>query len=503
MSRVLFLRPPIAFALSSSTSHVCPPLGLAYVAAAARAAGHDTTCIDASGEAPFQRIAAGHGVIQVGLTTAQMLERIEHAAPQVIGISVMFSQDWPAARQLISAIKARFPQTYIVAGGEHISAVPVWCLEQCAALDACVQGEGESAIVALLDAHTAGRSPSGIGGIAYREAGRIQQAARGARAAIGSIAAPAWDLLPLEPYLAHGLSYGVNRGRTMPILASRGCPYSCTFCSSPMMWTTLWAARPVADVIAEMADAIERYRAECFDFYDLTAIVRRDWVLEFCQAIIDRGWRISWQMPAGTRSEALDRDVLTLMRQSGNQFIIYAPESGSEATLAAMNKRIRLGRMQQSIRDAVEVGMSVKLNIIMGMPGERWRDLLATTWFLIRMAWLGVEDAFAASFTPYPGSALFTEMRDAGQLPPIDDDYLRSLASISSFAHSRSYSPHLSNRSITAMRVVSMVLFYGVGFLRKPSRVLRLIRNLWRNREESRLELGLVDLKARWLGRRA
>lgn len=267
------------------------------------------------------------------------------------------------------------------------------------------------------------------------------------------------------------------------------------------MWTTKWTARPVADVISEMADLIQQYGAECFDFYDLTTIVRRDWILEFCQAVEDRGWHISWQMPAGTRAEALDRDVLEAMYRSGNRYVVYAPESGSEATLKAINKRVHLDRMTESIRVAVGLGMSVKLNAIMGLPSETTRDLWATTRYLARMAWIGVEDTFVACFTPYPGSELFASMRAEGRLPPIDDDYFRSLGSISSLTLSRASSGQLSDRTITAFRVSSMVLFYSITFLRRPSRIVRMIRNLWNNREESRLELGLLDMKARLLGR--
>lgn len=269
------------------------------------------------------------------------------------------------------------------------------------------------------------------------------------------------------------------------------------------MWTTRWTPRPVADVIDEMSELMRQYGAECFDFYDLTTIVRRDWILEFCQAIQDRGWNISWQMPAGTRAEALDREVLEAMYRSGNRYIVYAPESGSEATLKAVNKRIQLGAMSESIRHAVEIGMSIKLNTIMGLPNETPRDLWATTVYLAKMAWLGVEDTFVACFTPYPGSALFASMRDAGRLPPLDDTYFRSLSGISSITTSRSRSTLMSDRTITAFRLSSMLLFYAIAFVRRPSRVIRLIRNVWRNQEESRLELGLVDLKARLRGRNA
>jgi len=151
----------------------------------------------------------------------------------------------------------------------------------------------------------------------------------------------------------------------------------------------------------------------------------------------------------------------------------------------------------------VGLGMSVKLNAIMGLPSETTRDLWATTRYLTRMAWLGVEDTFVACFTPYPGSALFTSMRDEGRLPALDDDYFRSLGAMTSLTQSRANSPRLSDHTITFFRITSMLLFYTITFLRRPSRLVRLVRNVWRNREESRLELGLVDMKARLLGRSA
>ena len=500
---VLLLRPPASFSTTSSTSHVCPPLGLAYIAAAARAAGHAATCIDACGEAPFQQTPDVGGTVRVGLSTTEIIERIARTSPDVIGISVLFSQDWPLARETATAIKAAFPQVVMVSGGEHVSALPELCLEQCGALDICVVGEGEATFVAVLSALAHGHPLAGVDGIVYRTATGTRRTSARPRLNVDKLPRPAWDLLPIDAYLKHGLSYGVNRGRTMPLLASRGCPYSCTFCSSPSMWTTKWTVRPVEDVMAEIADLMQRHGAECFDFYDLTTIVRRDWILEFCQAIEDRGWKISWQMPAGTRAEALDREVLDAMYRSGNRYVVYAPESGSEATLKAINKRVHLDRMTESIRHAVAIGMSVKLNAIMGLPNETARDLWATMRYLTRMACLGVEDTFVACFTPYPGSALFASMRDEGRLPPLDDAYFRSLGAITSLTQSRASSPRLSDQTITFFRVTSMLLFYGITFVRRPSRLLRLARNVWRNREESRLELGLVDMKARLLGRSA
>jgi radical SAM superfamily enzyme YgiQ (UPF0313 family) len=97
---------------------------------------------------------------------------------------------------------------------------------------------------------------------------------------------PAWDLFPLENYLSEGHGWGVNRGRSMPIVASRGCPYQCTFCSNPNMWTTRWVVRKVDNVIEEIVLYINKYNATNFDFQDLTAIVKKDWIKDFCLKLI-------------------------------------------------------------------------------------------------------------------------------------------------------------------------------------------------------------------------
>src|SRR6185436_3915128 len=97
-------------------------------------------------------------------------------------------------------------------------------------------------------------------------------------------------------YLANNLSYGVGRGRTMPILATRGCPFKCTFCSSPTMWTQRWSPRDPRSVVDEMQSYVERYGATNFDFYDLTAIIRKDWIVQFCRELLDRQLNITWQL---------------------------------------------------------------------------------------------------------------------------------------------------------------------------------------------------------------
>src|SRR6185369_13247431 len=169
-------------------------------------------------------------------------------------------------------------------GGEHVTACPEYTLNDCPAVNACVIGEGEETFLELLKAPRL----SGVAGLAYREAGRpVLTAARARVRDVDAIAEPDWEVFPLERYIDAGQTYGADLGRCMPILASRGCPYECTFCSSPSMWTTLWRARKPELVAAEMQKYMSRYAVTNFDFYDLTAIVDRAWILRFCKLLVD------------------------------------------------------------------------------------------------------------------------------------------------------------------------------------------------------------------------
>jgi radical SAM superfamily enzyme YgiQ (UPF0313 family) len=508
MSSIVLLRPPMVVPKWAHAESKCPPLGLAYVAAAVRNAGYAVRCVDALGEAPFQCIVLENpNFLTYGLSTPEIVERVGKC--DILCVSLMFSHDWPIAKAIIQAIARANPHLTVICGGEHVTAVPQFCLDDCPEIDICVLGEGEETIVEVLGAVTSGGPLQGIRGIMFRKdpntadrTGTLLPVLTASRARIRGLEAitwPAWDLFPLENYLKNELGYGVNPGRTVPLLASRGCPFECTFCSNPKMWTTRWQARDVDDVIAEMEYDIREYGAQNFDFYDLTTIIRKDWIKEFCQKLIDKKLNITWQMPAGTRSEALDAEVLHLMRLSGQQHLGYAPESGSPTSLKAIKKKINLDVMKSSIAAAVREGMDVKLSMIMGFPHETRKEIFESYRFLIDVALLGVHDVYIACFSPYPGSELFDQLRASGQIKSMDADYFLMLTSYSDIRYSYSYSPSISNRQLTAYRLGGMALFYAVSYLRHPWRLFRVLRNVWLGKQESRLDMALGQFKNRWL----
>lgn len=493
---IVLLRTSMVVPKWAMNTATCPALGLAYIAAAIRNAGFDVRCVDAVGEDPLKRIILENpNFLSFGLSIPEIVEQVGQC--DVIGISLMFSHDWPIAKSIIETLRQTNPEATIICGGEHVTAVPEFCLDDCPEIDICVLGEGEDTIVELLNALDNGSSWEDIPGIAHRgEGGPTKTAARKRIPNLDDIAWPAWDLFPLENYLANGLGYGVNPGRTIPLQVARGCPYQCTFCSSPQMWTTKWNPRSPDKVIEEMQYYIDNYGAQNFDWYDLTSIVKKDWIVEFCEKVIERDWNITWQMPSGTRSEALDDETLRLMFLSGQRNISYAPENGSPATLKLIKKKIDLDTMKESIRSALKVGMNVKLNMIMGFPHEKKKHIFETLVFLKDMALLGVHDVNIACFSPYPGSELFTQLQESGAIKEMDSDYFLMLTSYTDLRFSFSYSPYIGDRELTFYRLGGLFMFYMTSYLTHPTRLFRVISNLIQGREESRLDSalrGLVD----------
>lgn len=491
MAKVSLVRVPNLFAGGALTLSATPPIGLAYLAGSVREAGHEVHLIDSLGldterVYPFD----GKNLFVNGLTMEQILAVVPKDS-KYIGVSLAFSHEWPLAKRVCAALKKAFPDAVLFVGGEHATAMAEFCFADCPAIDYCVLGEGEETVVELLETLEAGRSPGAVQGLALRDGrgGALRTPSRQRIRAIDEIVPPAWDLVPLENYLSRGYSFGVNIGRSIPIIATRGCPYQCTFCSNPQMWTTRWLARKPAEVVAEMERYARLYRVENFDFYDLTVVVKRDWIIDFCRLLIARRLGITWQLPSGTRSEALDAEVTGLMYRAGCRNMSYAPESGSPETLELIKKKVKPERMLESVRTTIANGLNVKANIIVGFPRERLKNILETYAFIVRMAAAGLHDLSVWTFSPYPGSELFDDLRREGRIPEFTDAYFTSLLSYSDLKNVRSWNHRFSDRQLKILRLGGLLLFYAASYAFRPLRFVRNIRNILNHTPESRLEM--------------
>ncbi|MBI4040709.1 MAG: B12-binding domain-containing radical SAM protein [Deltaproteobacteria bacterium] len=497
---ICLIRPPSVTTLEGMGDDAVAPIGIAYLAATMEVCGHKVQVIDAPGEALGRYYSEKEipEILCLGLTHEELIARIDPTS-EVIGISCMFSLEWLTTRSLIKKIGDAFPEAIIVAGGEHITAVPEHSMETCPAITYAVLGEGEQIFADLVERIENKGDPTEVSGICYSKEGKILRGQFRKRIReLKTIPPPAWHLLPIDNYLDKHVMSGVDLGRSMPIMASRGCPYRCSFCSSPQMWGTTWMVRPPQEVFNEICDYRNRYRATNFDFYDLTMIIKRSWIIEFCNLVINSGIKITWQLPSGTRTDVIDAEITDLLYRSGCGFITYAPESGSKEMLKKIQKRISKKKMLKSMRSAVKSGLNVKASILLGFPGEKIRYVFESLLFIVQMALCGIEDISIFPFSPYPGSEFFNTLKKDG-LIALDDDYYRHLMRGTAAlpgANSLCYSEY-SVRTLKFFCLFGTFLFYAISFLRRPNRFFQLWCNVLYQTPKTRLQRALVILRSR------
>ena len=482
-NRVITLCRPFAVLTKNSySSPVTLPLGLAYLGSVLEKAGYKIKIIDATGEekpAKIKRSSNNLFNIQ-GLTSKEILEKIDPNT-FIFGITLMFSSEWFAHRPLIEEIKKKYPKIIIVAGGEHASAIPEYILKDCPSIDYIIGGEGEFSMLEFSYNMFNGKNVSDIHGIYFinKENKFVDNGSSKRIEYIDKLPRPAWHLLKPQNYFTDFFTIGLAKGklRNMPILATRGCPYQCTFCSSPTMWTTRYIMRDPKEIVDEIEWLIKEYEANDFEFFDLTAIIKKNWILEFCNEIKKRGIdNITWQLPVGTRSEALDEETLRAIYNSGCAYICYAPESGSEKSLNIIKKRVKLDRLIKSIKTAAKIGHTVKINFIIGFPHETLIDCLKSIFFGAYCALrFGVLDVNYAIFSAYPGSELFEKLKKEKKLN-VDDNYFKNL-SYQDVTQTFSYCEHVSGKMLAFLRFFGFSLSYITIYISRPIRIYNFFKN--------------------------
>jgi anaerobic magnesium-protoporphyrin IX monomethyl ester cyclase len=485
---------------------IIPPLGIALLASKLRNDGFDVSAIDAIAEAENQfndeyipvnytKPLDEYKFISMGLSFKQIADRIPDDIG-IIGISAMFSINWPLDRALIHYLANKFPSSIIIAGGESTTGMAEHCLKQVPALKVCILGEGEDTLSELVTAIVSETDLSLVNGIIFRNKNGdiIKTPPRSRIRNVDDLPIPAWDLFPIKNYQRHAVVPGEEARITLSILATRGCPYECTFCTSPDMWGTRYFMRKPENVVAEIEYVKDKYGATNFEFFDLTAIIQKRWIIAFAKLLVEKKLDITWKIPAGTRSEAIDEEVSYWLKKSGCYFITYAPESGSPRLLDLIKKKVSLPNILQSIRYAKKQEMIVYTNMIMGLPDETHRDIWSTLFFMLKCRLAGVDDMPLAIFRPYPGSALFDRLVKESKIRIDNDDYvIDSLFIIDTLSEQQYYNTAIAPYWYKIYIPLAFIAFYGVDYIKNPSKILRTIRNISEKNYETELERKIAN----------
>lgn len=384
--KVLLMR-PIESRVAKS-GDVMPPLGLAYIASILEKNGIEVTVLDCPA---------------LSISWEDLRSRITEESPDMLGISCMTTAV-PGAMKIANLAKKILPNCTIVFGGPHVTALPRETLLENPNVDVVVIGEGENTVLDLCRSLIKGNRLDSVPGIAFRKNEKTKVTP--SRPLIGNldeIPFPARHLLPMEKY-----SMATSkRNPCTTMIASRGCPYLCKYCSSHIIHGRRVRIRSVDNVLSEIRCIQDKYHVKDVAFMGDTFTAKWKWVQKFCDKIVSENIHINWQCQTSVKN--VNYDLLLRMKQAGCYMINYGVEFGSQRILDAAHKVIKLDEVERAFRLTKKVGIATYAYFMMGYPGENIADIRKT--MKLSRA-LNPDFVQFSIYTPFPGSESYNEHYD-------------------------------------------------------------------------------------------
>jgi anaerobic magnesium-protoporphyrin IX monomethyl ester cyclase len=354
----------------------------------------------------------GYGVHLVdakeqGASVDDVSRRIAALRPDYLGLSATTISVTNAAR-IAERVKALVPGVVTILGGAHVSAIPERTLEAFPSIDFGVVGEGEVSLFDLLAAIESGSRVDGVAGLAYRHDGRIHANPRAPYLDdLDALPLPAWDLLPDFPHRFQPSLFSYPRTPVATLITSRGCPFSCSFCdrSTSGKRGRMHSVEYVVRLCRHLVELGVRH----IIFVDDLFTVRKQRVVDLCQAFLDEGFTFSWS--CNSHPNLLDLDTMKLMRRAGCWQIAYGIESGSQRILDVVKREVRIPRMRETLRMTRTAGIRTKGYVMIGHPTEGLDSLRETAEFLKVVE---LDLCQITKFTPYPGTPAYPTIRQHG-----------------------------------------------------------------------------------------
>lgn len=230
---------------------------------------------------------------------------------------------------------------------------------------------------------------------------------------INDLPLPNYDLIDFDKFCGIG---PVGAIPTAAIMASRGCPYQCTFCNTPIFWGRKIRYRKPELVLDEVQHLHEKYGINEVFFQDDTFNVNHKWASEIFQGLIDRGLSDEMLFKIACRVNLITKEFLDLAYKAGVWNIFYGIESGSQEMLDRMKKGITIKDIKSAIEMTHEAGIDSQCSFIVGMPGETLRTLAQTDALIneikpTRYGWV--------YFCPFPNTEARKEAETLGHLKDV------------------------------------------------------------------------------------
>ena len=433
IKKVLLISPP-AFMVNITNMfrdlQLEPPMGLAYLGAVAEREGIEVKIVDSLLEGWENAEQVDDHTMRAGLYFPDIEKIIREFAPDVVGISCLFTKQRENGYEIGRITKQISNKIVTVMGGPHPTVCPDDALKE-ESIDYIVLGEGEVTFIDLIHHLEGTKDIKEMDGIGYRENGEPVIVPRtNFIEDLDTLPLPARHLLKMDKYYGIKESHGMRKKtKYSPIITSRGCPFKCVFCTAHKVWGKKFRARSPENVVEEMRLLKRDYGIEELMFEDdnVTLDVKR--AEKIFDLMIEEKLDFCWDTPNGVAAFTLNKPLIKKMVDSGCYKINLALESGSQEHLTKnIKKPLRLVKMPAIVDYIRELGCDVGMFIVIGVPGETEEMM----WESFRLAAkLRVFSPHISIATPYPGSELYDMSRQRGYIKKdftLDDLFIRSFS---------------------------------------------------------------------------
>jgi len=388
--RVLLINPPRFHGIPVIREERCeiterysvlPPYSLLQIASVLRTEGHEAKLIDANGW---------------NLSWEEVDERIRSMRYDVLIFRFTPTTfDWDA--EIASISKKNHPNALTAGICWTLRTVPMEVLNDSTDMDIYIMHEYEEVAPLLISAISQGNELSSVPGIAYKSSDEIR---------VNGPAKPVseWDSLPLPAFdlLPSLKNYFINTPEGSPftiLCTSKGCPYSCTFCT---VRNTKLKTRSAESILTELQYLKQKSNVKTVSFFDETFTIDKERVIAIAEGIRKEKLKIAWY--CNTRVDLVDDKLLKIMYDGGCRGISYGIESGSQEILNNIKKGTTVEEAENAIKWAKEAGIKVYCSFILGLPGENWNTFEETIRFVKRTLPTGAQFNIAV---PYPCTPMY------------------------------------------------------------------------------------------------
>ncbi|MDP6642282.1 MAG: radical SAM protein [Candidatus Nanoarchaeia archaeon] len=376
------------------------PLSLAYIGAMLKKHNHEVKILDCEAlDYSFEEVE-------------DYLKKNEFDVVGIAMITIMYSQ----TMTICKLVKKMYPKAKIIVGGPHPSAHgnAKEILETEFLIDYCVVGEAEKTFVELLNLIENKKEDHKellkVNGISYRNNEEVMiTRPRDTVKELDEFPIPDRSLLNMSLYRPT-----VSYYRKLPayiILTSRGCGYRCTFCSK--VFDKEFRYHSPERVVEEMKILVEEHGAKEIVFRDDTFTMKFDWTKEVCEKIIESNLNKKVKWSCMTRVSLVNPELLRLMKEAGCWGIHFGVESGSQRLLDMIKKDVTIKQIKDAFKWCREIGIESRAFMMIGLPTETRDESLKTINFAKE---LDPDWAQFTITTPYPGTELYDQVVESGEL---------------------------------------------------------------------------------------